>query len=163
MNRAVRHSEAGITLIEVLVVLAVIGVAAGATMMGMGDRGRSAETEAVRLARHLTLGVDEALIGGVPLALRWDTAGYSFVQGAAVDPANAPEAWPPAPQPVLGQRHDLARPLELRLRDATTPVAVILPVSGAAQTVTFEVTGADPVWTVTFDGFTAVATPEDLS
>ena len=163
MNAADRHTEAGITLIEMLVVLAVIGVAASATMMGMGDRSRSAETEAVRLARHLTLGVDEALIAGEPLALRWDAAGYSFVQRSAAGPDSAPDAWPAAAARTLGQRHDIARPLQLHLRDAASPVAVVLPVSAAAPTVTFEFTGADPLWTVTFDGFTATARPEQRS
>ena len=69
-----RNRDGGITLIEMLVVLAVIGVATGATMLGLNsaDRDSRAESEAVRLARNLSLGVDEALVGGSPLALIWD-------------------------------------------------------------------------------------------
>lgn len=160
MNRAVRNGEAGITLIEMLVVLSVIAVAAGAMMMGLSDRSRSAETEALRLARHLTLGVDEALIAGLPLSLRWDPAGYSFGQSPPGHAPMQPDAWPAAALPDLARRHDLARPLELRMRDMPAETSVVLPVSGAAPTVTFEIIGGDPAWTVTFDGFRALALPE---
>ncbi len=155
-----RLGEAGLTLIEVLVVLAVIGVAAGAMMMGAGDRSRSAETEAVRLARNLTLGVDEAMLSGRPLVLHWDADGYTFGQAPAPQGSMPPEAWPAASLPVLGQRHDLAPPLLLRLRDVTTGTAVVLPVSGAAPSATFDITGSGAAWSVTFDGFSATASVE---
>lgn len=157
MSRAVRHAQAGITLIEMLIVLAVIGVAAGATMLRFGDHGRTAQTEAIRLARHLTLGVDEALIEGRPLALQWDETGYTFRQMSAAQPNTEPEAWPVATSPVLGMRHDIGRPFVLALRDGVSRSPVIVPVSGAAPPVTFEITGSDPTWLVQFDGFTAFA------
>ena len=73
--------DSGITLIEMLVVLAVIGVATGATMLGVNasDRSSRAQSEAVRLANNLSLGVDEAMVSGTPLALIWDQDGYRFV------------------------------------------------------------------------------------
>ena len=157
MTHAVRDGQAGITLIEVLVVLAVIGVATGAAMMGIGNRGSNAQTEAVRLARHLTLGVDEALITGRPLALQWDAKGYSFAQLPAGQLDDGAETWPAAVQANLGLRHDLVSPLELVAPDTSIPASVILPASGAAAAVTFNIAGADTGWTVTFDGFTAVA------
>jgi len=164
MTRKVRNAEAGITLIEVLVVLAVIGVAAGATMLGMSNRSSSAETEAIRLARHLMLGIDEALITGLPLVLQGDERGYRFGQLGALQspdsPTDGPEDWPASAIAALGSRHDLPRPLELRLRDGAADFAVVLPVSGAAPTVAFQFAGAPPVWTVIFDGFTAVAQAE---
>ncbi len=160
MTQAGRHAEAGITLIEMLVVLAVIGVATGAAMMGMGNRSSNAQTEAMRLARHLTLGVDEAMISGQPLALQWDATGYSFGQLPAGQTDKGAATWPRAATTVLGRRHDLVRPLELIARDTNIPAAVILPASGAAAEVTFNISGADTPWTVNFDGFTAVATAQ---
>lgn len=157
MTHAVRNGQAGITLIEVLVVLAVIGVATGAAMMGIGNRVSNAQTEAVRLARHLTLGVDEALITGQPLALQWDASGYSFGQLPAGQPDGEAETWPAAVPAILGLRHDLVPPLELVAADTSIPAAVILPASGAAAALTFKIAGANADWTVTFDGFTAVA------
>ncbi len=181
-----RDGQAGLTLIEVLVVLAVIGVGAGATMMGMGgaDRSSAAQTEARRLARTLTLGVDEALITGLPLALLWDGSGYRFIGmtpgdrggelggdaagGMAGDAAGdaagdmggdmgGPDGWPAALPGVLGLRHDLAAPLELRIAGAVTPQPVILPASGATPAVTFQIVGRGVPWVVVFDGFTATA------
>ncbi len=160
MKGSVRNAEAGITLIEVLVVLAVIGVGAGATMMATRDRGRDVEAEAMRLARHLTLGVDEVLISGLPMVLRWDAAGYGFGQLPAEMPLLAPHDWPAAAHPALGARHALPDAVALRLRDAALPVPVVLPASAATRTVTFDLTGAAAGWVVIFDGFTARAVPE---
>jgi general secretion pathway protein H len=149
-----RDTQAGITLIEVLVVLAVIGVATGATMLGLNaaDRDTRAETEAVRLARHLSLGVDEALIGGRTLALVWDARGYRFQRRGAAgweDPASA----------SLAQRHDLRSPLVLT-RDGTGVDPVLIAASASGPLVTFAVGGRGVAWQVEFDGFTAIAEPE---
>lgn len=162
MTTAGRDRQAGMTLIEVLVVLAVIGVGTGAVMLGMGgaDRSTAAQTEAVRLASHLSLGVDEAMISGLPLALRWDQGGYSFVQNDAAGATDAPDAWPPAAPQSLALHHDLAAPLILQRPDAATQDPVILPVSGAAPAVTFRISGRGSAWIVAFDGFTATAQPE---
>lgn len=153
-----RQAEAGITLIEIMVVLAVIGIATGTVMMTVGDRDARAEAEALRLARHLSLGVDEALIGGMALALRWDTAGYVFVQM----PAGGAEVqdWPAADLPALAQRHDLPGALQMSLREPAGTGPILVPPSGIAATSVFAITGSDPVWTVTFDGFAAQARPE---
>ncbi len=155
-----RNAEAGITLIEVLVVLAVIGIAAGAALIGTTDRGRTAETEAIRLARHIMLGVDEAFLTGLPLAVQGDERGYRFAQLNAAEASRtetSPTDWPAASLPALGSRHTLAAPLELRLADGSPPFSVVLPASGATALVTFQIVGAIPEWTVTFDGFTAFA------
>ena len=100
-----RDSQAGLTLIETLIVIVVIGVATGAAMMGLNgaDRGDRAQAEAVRLAQHLSVAVDEALVSGLPLLLHWDQRGYAFVQWQGSD-----AEWQPAAVPLLAARHDLA-------------------------------------------------------
>lgn len=160
MTREVRNGQAGITLIEVLAVLLVVGVASGAMVMGFGDRSRSAETEAVRLAQHLLLGVDEALLTGRTLVLRWDRAGYVFGQLPSDQPDSAPETWPAVFQSNLGQRHNLMEPLELISGYGAIPPAMVLPSSGVAPEIVFDIVGGDTTWTVTFDGFTAFAAAE---
>lgn len=156
-----RSRDAGVTLVEVLVVLAVIGVASGATMMSVraADRDSRAEAEAVRLARHLALGMDEALIGGVPLALVWDAEGYRFDAWSSED-----SVWRPATVPLLGTRHDLRAPMTLSAEDGDG-AAVLLQPGGLGDGRTFEVSrggGTDPpVWQVEFDGFGAVARPAE--
>ena len=76
-----RHGEAGVSLVEVLVVLAIIGVMAGVGVLGLGaaDRGARAEAEARRLADRLQLAADEVLVTGTPHALVWDAEGYRFL------------------------------------------------------------------------------------
>ncbi len=157
MTRFVRDGQAGVTLIEVMAMLAVVGVASGAAMMIVGDRGANAEAEAVRLARLLSLGVDEALISGRPLVMQWDATGYSFGQLQTGQQDEPPQIWPPAMLAMLGQRHDLAKPLELVPRNIEMSAAMVLPTSGAAAEVTFDITGSDTTWMVTFDGFSAVS------
>lgn len=156
-----RNRDGGITLIEMLVVLAVIGVATGATMLGVNsaDRDTRAEAEAVRLARNLLLGVDEALVGGTPLALIWDAGGYSFVawsEGAA--------SWGAARPTTLATRHDLRAPLQLGVNGQDTPIAVVIDPSGVGHAISFVIAppalSSGPRWIVEFDGFSASAQPE---
>ena len=49
-----RARDAGVTLTEVLVALAIVGTMAGAALLGLGalGRGPSGEAEAMRLASH---------------------------------------------------------------------------------------------------------------
>lgn len=161
MTIAVRDSQAGVTLIEILAVLAVVGVATGAAMMGLSNRGNGAEAEAVRLARSLSQGMDEALISGRPLALQWDEAGYTFGQPAAGEPMSAPDTWPAAVSATLGQRHDVGDAVAITPRGGDTPSAVVLPPSGAASEVIFDLRDRDSTWSVTFNGFTASSSGQD--
>jgi general secretion pathway protein H len=151
-----RAGEAGVTLIEVLVVLAVIGVAASATMLGLNaaDRGTRAGAEAVRLAQYLTLGADEAMLGGRPLALVWNAGGYGFLIWSDED-----AAWRAAPG-LLAARHDLRAPLELSLRGTDDPVPVLIAPAGVGPARLFGLSGAGPRWVVEFDGFAATARPD---
>jgi len=75
-----RAGEAGVTLVEMLVVLAIVGIMAGLVVLGIGAASdRSAEIEAKRLAARLTLAADEAMVSDRPLGLAWDKAGYRFL------------------------------------------------------------------------------------
>ncbi len=150
-----RAATAGITLIEVLVVLAVIGVAAGATMMSVtgSERGGRAETEALRLARHLSLAVDEALISGRDHALDWDESGYHF------QTYDRTSGWGAAQLSVLAQRHDLRAATRLRRLDDVVAPVDISAAAVSAETVMMLDAGSTS-WVVLFDGFTAFAMPE---
>lgn len=156
-----RGPDSGITLIEILVVLAVIGVAAGATMLGLNaaDRDTRAEAEAVRLANSLSLSVDEALVSGAPLALIWDAGGYSFVVWSAAE-----ETWGPASPNRLSARHDLRAPVALSRQGADTTAPVLIASSGIGPAIAFEFgasgAGSNPSWIVAFDGFSVTARPK---
>ncbi len=163
-GKAQRAQDAGITLIEMLVVLAVIGVATGATMLGFSatDRDARASGEAARLAANLSLGVDEALVGGTPLALIWDADGYRFVVWSADT-----SRWEAARPQILAARHDLPRRLRMRIVGQDTPLPVIIDPSGIGPKILFLVApkGEDVAqnWVVNFDGFSATALPEEVS
>lgn len=150
-----RSAEAGVTLIEVLVVMAVIGVAAGTTMLGVNasDRRSRAETEAVRLAQNLALSVDEAMITGRDHALVWDEKGYRFERYDAQD------GWVAAQVPVLAQRHDVRAPMTMaRLDGREEPVQVLASAIGPQTVVLIKSNSMS--WVVSFDGFTATAMAE---
>ena len=67
----------GMTLIEMLVVLVIVGVSAGLLVLGGGGlRETTAQTEANRLADRLRLAADEALIDGRPMQLRLAPSSY---------------------------------------------------------------------------------------
>jgi general secretion pathway protein H len=148
-----RDAQAGISLIEVLVVLAIVGVMTGATVIGLGalDRGGRAEAEARRLADRLELATDEALVTDTPLALVWDARGYRFLgwDGQA-------GAWAPAALPALGEPHAL--PAALRIEgDEEAPVLIAPDLARSA--VQLRVSGGDRGWRVAFDGFATSAEP----
>ncbi|WP_446830080.1 type II secretion system minor pseudopilin GspH [Candidatus Foliamicus sp.] len=103
----------GFTLIEILVVLALIGLLAGMAVLSLGASGSGVEREARRLAATLRLAVDESRLQGRVLGLRFDARGYSYHEllpiaaasrsasplGLAWQPlaekgALAPRAWP---------------------------------------------------------------------
>ena len=152
--REQRDSQAGLTLIETLIVIVVIGVATGAAMMGLNgaDRGDRAQAEAVRLAQHLSLAVDEALVSGLPLLLLWDQRGYAFVQWQGGD-----EEWQPAAVPLLAARHDLRPPLSMVVSETRDALMIAASGSGPARQIDFQ--GIGLPWRVEFDGFSALAVP----
>ena len=90
----------GFTLIEILVVLALIGLIAGMAVLSAGASGDAAEREARRLSATLRLAVDESRLQGRVLGLRFDPRGYSYHELLPVESPNDPGlrlAWHPMP------------------------------------------------------------------
>ena len=147
-----RRPDAGVSLIEVLVVLAILGALSGAVVLGAGGSGSAtAEAEARRLADRLQRAADEALVTGVPRALVCDASVYLFV---AWD--DGADAWGAASR-ILAEAHALPSGLALAGPEEAVPV-VIAPEAAAAAA--FTVRGPDATWTVAFDGLTARAASE---
>jgi general secretion pathway protein H len=136
-----RRADSGVTLIEMMIVLAVIGVATGAATLGLGALARNdqAEAEARRLAQALGQAVDQALMTGNDQRMTWDVAGY--VIGGA-------------------DYHPLAGAVTLKRDQQTGDAALLLLTDSAAGgPATFVLTGQDAIWQVAFDGLAASAAP----
>lgn len=135
----VRGSRWGMTLVEMLVVLAIVGVSAGMVVLVVGGRDdAAAQTEANRFADRLRLASDEALIAGRPVLLAMNARGYAFRTGSA-----GPAEW--------AERHDLPRSVRL-----SAPMAeLLIDPDGDAAPAVMTLRDRDRIWTVTFDGLNA--------
>lgn len=145
--------EAGLTLIEMLVVLAIIGVMSSVAMLGLGSTGRgpSAQAEARRLTASIQLAADEAMVTDRPLALNWDGRGYGFVEWDSKR-----NEWEPHKVPDLGGRHQLPGDVSLTSQSSEPRMPI-----GDQAPVDFTVTTGSESWNVRFDGLNAEALPVD--
>lgn len=149
-----RAGEAGLTLVEMLIVLAVIGVAAGAVALGIGavTRAPSVETEARRLATRLQAAADDAMLGDRLIAFTAEKHGYGFATltgGQMV--ARTDDA--------LGF-HRLPDGMVVTL---SVRPPVLLGVDGSGQPISAIVESGPQRWLVTYDGITATAAPAPKS
>ena len=132
-DRAATGDDSGLTLIEMLVVLAIIAVAAGATVLSIAPhRGNSTEAEAQRLAATIQNAADRSIATGARDLLTVDAMGY------AIDGVHHP--LPPGTTLSSTAGSDL--PLAF---DSARPFDVV-------------VTAGVDRWVVSFDGLRAVAT-----
>ncbi len=161
-ERALRCGDAGMTLVEILVVLAIVGVMASVLGLSVSGGGRSADTlerEATLLSARLERAADSAALTGTPAGFTWDPEGYAFL-------SLQDGAWGPHPDGILAAPHRLDRNVALSvagvprgrylirsdmlpsLTDPDTNSPVPLFVGFAAS---------DTTWNVLFDGVSARA------
>jgi len=146
-----RPSEDGMTLIEMMIVLVIIGVMAGAVALGMGSvtRAPSVETEARRLATRLQAAADDAMLGDRTIAFTVQKNGYGFAtigtDGKAV--ARTDDA--------LGF-HKLPGGMVMTL---SVKPPVVLGVDGAGKPMQAVIESGPRRWTVVYDGMTVRAFP----
>ena len=149
-NTIRRARREGMTLVEILVVLTIVGVMAGVVTLGvgLGDRGLGVESEANRLADRLRLASDDVLVTRRPLALAFDGEGYGFVRGSdqAVGVTDA-----------LAERHSL--PAGVRLVGLGVSSPLVIDPDGAVPMAAFGLAKGDRRWRVEFDGLNAVVVP----
>lgn len=144
-----RGNEAGMTLIEMMAVLAIIGIAASATVLGIGvaTRGPSVEAEAKRLAVQLQSAADRAMVDDRPVAIAWDAKGYALVTWDG-------RGWQPGSTEAF-ERHDFSAGIRMEMGNRRSPLVV--GIDGAGIPAALALRGAAERWTVVFDGLTATA------
>lgn len=138
------------TLIEMLVVLAIIGVVAGVTVLGFGmsSPGRSVEAEARRLASRVQLAADGMMIDETPVALVGNETSYSFLSWEA-------KGWQPTRSEALAA-HRLPDGITLNAKDSQP---LPLAPDGAGAPFALTLSGAKDRWSVAYDGLSATAQP----
>ncbi len=137
------------TLVEMLIVLAIIGVMAGAVSLGIGaaTRAPNVEAEARRLATRLQAAADDAMLGDQLIAFTIEPHGYGFAQLGPKGPV-------PRTDDALAF-HTLPGGMAMTLSVAPP---VVLGVDGSGQPLSATIAGGDQTWRVDYDGITARAT-----
>ncbi|APE42011.1 type II secretion system protein GspH [Sulfitobacter alexandrii] len=115
-----RTSDAGVTLVEVLVVLVLVGVLTSAVALGVGSGGRGTglEREGDLLISRLNRMADEVALRGTSAALVWGEDSYAFRVREGDD-------WVPHPVPALARTHRLPARTEIRVGDAARGSLVV--------------------------------------
>ncbi len=150
-TRIATDRDAGFTLLEMLIVLAIVAVMAGAVTLGIGSvtRAPSVETEARRLATRLQAAADDAMLGDRILAFTAEKHGYGFATIGAGGQliARSDDAF---------GFHRLPGGMVVTL---SVRPPVILGVDGAGRPLSALVESGSQRWLVTYDGLTARAAP----
>lgn len=136
------------TLIEMLIVLVIIGIAAGGVALGVGvaTRAPSVETEARRLALRLQAAADDAMLGDRMIALTLAPNGYGFAamrRDGSMAPLTDALAFHKLPGGIV-VRVDVAPP-------------VMLGVDGRGKPLNATIENGEQRWVVRYDGMTARA------
>jgi general secretion pathway protein H len=130
-----------------LIVLAIIGVMAGAAVLAMGRAGSGgAQAEARRLATRLTLAADETMVTDAPVALDWDARGYRFLGWNG-------KAWVESKTPAL-EAHRLPAGLAL---EASAPRPLLIGGDEGGTALDARLSARGESWRIRFDGVNASA------
>lgn len=148
------------TLVEMLVVLAIIAVTASVSVLALGgDSNLNAQAEAKRIAARLQLAADQTMIDGLPRAMMVTPEEYSFRQR---DPASG--EWVPIADRVLADPFDV--PDGMFLTGAERQSIYSLGADGSGEPFVLTLASEDGQWSIYFNGVTAgterIAVPEGL-
>ena len=141
------------TLVEMLVVLAIIGITAGASLLEIGSgAAMDGRAEAKRLETRLQLAADESMLSDRPIALSLVGRGYSFLQWDEQQ-----GNWRPSAVALLGEDHSMPRGMPWASSDGRR----LLPLGPeqAMNDITVRLSARGRNWLIVFDGLTARLQP----
>ena len=141
------------TLVEILVVLALLSVMTGTVALSFGGAGRSNSitNEADLLVARLNRAVDDVVLTATPMQFNWRDSGYHFkiAENASV--------WERHPISILGDDHALPDGLQLQSQGNFSAMIVdadLIP--NPRQILLLRMTSDDgDVINMTFDGINA--------
>ena len=142
-----RRAPNGFTLVELMVVLAIMALAATAVVLTIPGEERTVRSEADRLAARLAAARDVAVIEGRSVAVNFAPSGYGFERRIAGEwqplPGRAFEqrGWPGDVRFAASGGQGAARILFDRVGTSPTPQALVLAGGDAREVVRVSATG----------------------
>lgn len=105
-----RDPQSGVTLVEVMVVLVLVGVMVGAVALGVSRLGQSenAMQSAQLLVARLNRAADETVLSGQAMRFSWTESTYEFARKNL----DGPDDWDPHPLPLLATPRTLGGGLQ---------------------------------------------------
>jgi general secretion pathway protein H len=134
--------RAGFTLVELLMVVTIIGLAAGAVVLSVPDPRPSVAEDAERFAARLSRAREEAILSNRPVAVDATAAGYDFmvfdgaVWSALEEGPFGPETW------TAGTT----------VEPSATPVRIVFDPTGVADPAAMTLTRERHSRTIAVDG-----------
>ncbi len=140
-SASAKTKRAGFTLVELMMTLVVIGLAAGAVVLSMPDPRPAVGETAERFAARLVRAREEAILTNRIVAVSTDASGYEFAgfDGADWTPLTGPftrESWdegvvaPRRPVRIVFDATGGAEPVEVPLSRAGRTVAIQIDAAG---------------------------------
>jgi general secretion pathway protein H len=123
--------SAGFTLLELVVAITIIGIAAAAIVLSLPQAGDDARRSALRLAAHASAARDAAILTGRPVLL---TPGPSGWQAGAEPPVRLPAGQSLISEPagpIIFDPTGLASPARLAIRSGDASASVTISAAGA--------------------------------
>ena len=132
----------GFTLVELLMVVAIIGLAAGAIVLSVPDPRPSVAEDAERFAARLSRAREESILSNRPVAVEATAVGYGF---SVFDGA----AWSPLVEGPFGPETWTGG---TTVQPSDAPVRAVFDPTGVAEPMTLTLTREHNSRTVTVDG-----------
>lgn len=142
-----KAATSGFTLVELMIVLAIMALAATAVVLTIPGEERNVRSEANRLAARLAGARDVAVIEGRSVSVNFAPSGYGFERRIAGEwqplPGRAFEQrnWPSDIRFVAGDGQGAARILFDRVGTSPTPQTLVLSGGDAREIVRVSATG----------------------